>query len=68
MGVGAGIEHQDESVCYLLAVDASGDLYIADDGRGGNRTDVEDAVASDGLDSLAERVADLVRRLHTAED
>ncbi|MGC5042429.1 hypothetical protein ACLQ16_03830 [Streptomyces albidoflavus] len=67
-GVGAGIEHTDESVCYLLAVDESGDLYVADDGHGGRRTDVEDAVASDGLDLLARRVADLVLSLHTAED
>lgn len=67
-GVGAGIEHKDEKSAYLLAVDYEGDLYVADYGRGGSSgsgTEVEDATASDGLNSLAHRVAELVLSLHT---
>lgn len=70
-GVGAYIEEKGEHYGYLLAVDTDGDpmtqgdLYISDDQRGGSRTELDGATAADGLDELAERVADLVLSLHT---
>ncbi|MFG2864685.1 hypothetical protein [Streptomyces sioyaensis] len=67
-GVGASIEHTDETFGYLLTVDERGYLYLVDDGHGGSRTEVEDATAADGLPSLAARVAEIVHELHNAED
>lgn len=73
-GVGASIEHKDETFGYLLLVDTDGDpmaqgaLYVADDSDNGSRTYLPDATAADGLPSLAARVAAIVRDLHNAED
>ncbi|MDI3409284.1 hypothetical protein [Streptomyces cavernicola] len=67
-GVGAYIEEQGEAQGYTLAVDGDGDLYLGDDARGGDRTYMTDASAADGLDTLAERIADLVLSLHTTTD
>ncbi|WJV51718.1 hypothetical protein [Streptomyces flavofungini] len=65
-GVSAHIGEEGKSGGgYLLAVDEDGGLYIADDARGGSRTELDGASAADGLPALAARVADIVTSLHT---
>ncbi|MFE0058750.1 hypothetical protein [Streptomyces sp. NPDC059003] len=67
-GVGAYIEEEGEAFGYKLGVDEDGDLYVADDARGGNHTDLDYTCSADGLDALAQRVADLLLSLHTTTD
>ncbi|MFG2141905.1 hypothetical protein [Streptomyces sp. NPDC048650] len=73
-GVGASIEHKDETFGYLLLVDTGrhpmthGVLYVADDSDSGSRTYLRDATTADSLPSLAARIAAVVRDLHDAED
>ncbi|TGA92812.1 hypothetical protein [Streptomyces sp. MZ04] len=62
-GDGSSIQDNDETHGYLLAVDEHNCLYICDDSRGGKRTELDGATPADGLDILAERVADLVLSL-----
>ncbi|MEU8911738.1 hypothetical protein [Streptomyces nigrescens] len=70
-GVGASIEHRDETFGYLLLVDTDGDpmpqgdLYVADHSDNGNRTYLPDATPAAPLPSLAARVAATVRELQT---
>ncbi|NGO67006.1 hypothetical protein [Streptomyces boncukensis] len=63
-GVGAFLEHEGTPGGFTLGVDDEGDLYVNAELIDPSIIYLPDACASDGLDALAQLVADTVRSLN----